>query len=148
MTELPYGYRFELEAKQTALRDVQQRLNAGDPRVSQRDVQIAANQLDNVERQIAKYREIEQRRLDEQATQQQAREAEAAAELERYKQQLQAAFPGTAAEFEAAWPQIKQQRQIEVMQQALARPEAEARSHMERADPGWIHQPIQQDRIH
>lgn len=35
------------------------------------------------------------------------RDAANAAELERVKQQAQAAFPGSAAEFEAAWGSIK-----------------------------------------
>ncbi len=46
----------------------------------------------------------------------QKREATATAALEQFKQQARTAFPGTAAEFEAAWSDIKRQYQI---QQAL-----------------------------
>ena len=143
--EIPYGYRYQLEQAKATLSDLSQRRTAGDPRVSQRDLQIAANQLDNVERQIVRYREIEQARLDEQAEHQQAREVAAANALEEYKQQARGAFPGTAAEFEAAWPAIKQQRQLELMQQALVQPEADAQRRLNSSDPGWVPVPMQQD---
>ena len=144
--ELPYGYRIKREECKTTLTDLQQRHNAGDPRVSQRDLQIAANQLENVESQIKRYREIEQARLDKQAEHEQARELEAAKALDEEKVRLRALWQGSAADFDAVWDgQLKQETQLRWLREAQQRAVDEAQRRMNGADPGWVHVPIQQD---
>jgi|GEM_PF-6839347 len=128
MNDVPYGLTHALERATNTLNDLLARQRQNDLRVNDKMIEYARANLGNAQDAINRYKANEAQRKAEAARQRQEQEQVAAVELDAYKAQLFAAWPGTAAEFESAWPQLKQQRQIELMNQTQQRARQEVAS--------------------
>ena len=107
--DIPYGYRFALEAAQETLATLQQRKTDGDPRVSAHAIAQAERAVANAQGTIARYEEQERtRRMRQQATQA-GREAQAQAALEAYIAEQRHFYPLDDARFAEIRPQLEQE---------------------------------------